>query len=117
MLEILKWCNDNQGVLAAIAILIVIFPAVFKIIPKCIKQVIQKKKKEKEEAHNQDLEAIKSYLEENIVASTEILAKKLNKSKEDIIKLLSELIDQGIVAAACDGCKLSDTNSIWELRG
>ena len=112
---IFQWCNDNQGVLAAVAILIVVVPSIFGIIPKCSKRIRQIKEKNDDDAHNADLKVIVEYLKDNIVVSTKKLEKVLNKSEEEIQKLLSELIDRGIVVAACDNCKLSDPNSAWEL--
>lgn len=116
MEELFKWCNDNQGVLAAVAILVVVVPAMLKIISKTIKHFALKNHIDKAEKHNSDLEAIIDYLKDNIVANTTILAQKLNKSEDEIVNLLSELIDQGIIIAACDNCDLSNPNSVWELR-
>ena len=40
MNSIIQWCNENQGVIAAIAILIVVVPAILGLIPKCIKYIV-----------------------------------------------------------------------------
>lgn len=116
MSSIMQWCNDNQGVIAAIGILIVVVPAIFGLIPKCAKYIQQKQKEKKDDVHKADLEAVIEYLRVNTVANTKKLAKVLNKSAENIQKLLSELIDQGIVKAAVDNCELSNPKSVWQLK-
>lgn len=113
---LIQWCNDNQGVIAAIAILVVVIPSMFKFIPKCVKWVQQRNTKKKSDAHNANLKAVIRYLGDNTIANTKKLAQALDKSEEDIQKLLSELIKQGIVVAACDNCELSNPHSVWELR-
>ena len=113
---IMQWCNDNQGVIAAIAILIGVLAAIFKCIPKGAKRIQQINKNRKDAAHNADIKAVVKHLKDHVVATPKILADSLNKSEEDIQELLSELIDQGIVIAGCNNCKLSDPNSIWELK-
>lgn len=115
MEKLFDWCNDNQGVLAAVAILIVVIPAAIKLIPKCVKHIQKKRKAKKEASHRAELTAITDYLRSNTVATTKKLTKALNRSPETVQQLLSELIEQGIVVAACDNCTLSNPNSIWEL--
>lgn len=111
-----QWCNENQGVLDAIAILVVVIPATLGLIPKCVKHIQQKRQKKNDDAHKADIEAVVKHLEDHVVATPKVLADVLNKSEEDIQALLSELIDQGIVIEGCNNCKLSDPNSIWELK-
>ena len=116
MNSIIQWCNDNQGVIAAIAILIVVVPAILGLIPKCIKYIQQKGKKKKDDAHNADIKAVVEYLNVHVVATPSVLATTLNKSEKDIQELLSELINQGTVIEGCNNCELSNPNSIWQLR-
>ena len=116
MIDIIQWCNDNQGVIAAIAILVVVIPAVIKLVPKYIRSLNQKRKSKKDDIHNDSLTEITEYLKVNIVVSTKRLSESLGKSEEEIQKLLSELIDQGVVVGASDNCQLSNPYSIWELK-
>lgn len=118
---IMQWCNDNQGVIAAIgipvAILLVVVPAIFKLIPKCVKYIREAIKKRKDDAHNAEFKAIVDYLNtHNNIATTKILADALSKSEKDIQVLLSELIGQGIVDSVAANCELSNPNSVWELK-
>lgn len=117
---IMQWCNDNAGVIAvigiAISIVLVVVPALFKFIPKCVKHIQQKNQKEKDDAHKADIEAVVRHLNAHVVVTPKTLADALDKSEEDIQELLSELIDRGIVGPACNNCELSDPNSVWELK-